>query len=88
MSTTNKTKKSPRRRRQEHRNWHPEPLPMPAFGTPANGRQCQKCRRWFHRRVFWRQTSRSGAQPAGYFVLRCPRCIEAMGYRDPGRGRR
>ena len=45
----------------------PTPLPMPTFGTPADGRKCTKCGQWFHRSHFWRSSTRS-------YVQRCSLC--------------
>jgi hypothetical protein len=44
-----------------------KPLPMPAFGSPADGRQCSKCGRWFHRAHFWRSSTK-------VFVQKCADC--------------
>jgi hypothetical protein len=37
-----------------------KPLPMPQFGTPANGQQCGKCGLWFPFANFWRGKPRRG----------------------------
>ena len=46
----------------------PKPLAMPMFGTPADGRQCRTCSRWFYRTHFWRPNLNA-------FVNRCADCI-------------
>ena len=45
----------------------PTPLPMPTFGTPADGRKCPSCGLWFHRSHFWRSNTKS-------YVQRCSSC--------------
>lgn len=51
-----------------YRRRTPPPLPMPAFGAPADGRQCMTCKRWFHRDHFWRKNLDA-------HVERCADCI-------------
>jgi hypothetical protein len=46
----------------------PKPLAMPMFGTPADGRQCRTCGRWFYQTHFWRPNLNA-------FVNRCADCI-------------
>lgn len=46
----------------------PRPLAMPTFGIPAGGRQCVKCKRWFHRSHFWRSNRRA-------YVNICADCL-------------
>ena len=50
----------------------PKPLAMPMFGTPADGRQCRTCSRWFYRTHFWRPNLNA-------FVNRCADCIRKGG---------
>ena len=46
----------------------PRPLQTPQFGTPANGRQCAICQRWFHNAHFWRRDRKA-------FVPWCADCF-------------
>lgn len=45
-----------------------KPLPIPAFGTPAGGKQCAQCKRWFAWNHFERANNRR--------VLKCRDCLE------------
>jgi hypothetical protein len=58
----------------------PNPLPMPAFGTPADGIKCQgPCGLWYHRSHFWRKNQKK-------FVSRCADCIARTSPRHANKG--
>lgn len=68
--TRRRTQQSKDRAKRRRERFNPAPLPMPVFGSPANGQRCVTCLVWFHRDHYWRSKRNAHAK-------RCRPCITA-----------